>query len=193
MPHRGLTILANSELITRLRYRLGHSLQCNFSHIVRILSVKFMVFIFKTLQKKISALFKFSSVFSFLNFSVNWALAFLLYERALEINQRCKASTRINKTANGWSLMSNMRLLPWGWATLYFAKTCIYSLAFVEISWLFSQIGFLFTLHRQVILTSHRVTMFNLFLRYHVVIFINSVNSINLVTVRGSLPAEFKW
>jgi hypothetical protein len=30
MPHRGLTVLANSELITRLRYRLGESMKLKY-------------------------------------------------------------------------------------------------------------------------------------------------------------------
>jgi hypothetical protein len=29
MPHRGLTVLANSELITRLRYRLYFNVYCD--------------------------------------------------------------------------------------------------------------------------------------------------------------------
>jgi hypothetical protein len=37
MPHRGLTVLANSKLITRLRYRLGNELSLSFKqNLVRI-------------------------------------------------------------------------------------------------------------------------------------------------------------
>jgi hypothetical protein len=33
MPHRGLTVLANSELITRLRYRLGYLFPNTFNRV----------------------------------------------------------------------------------------------------------------------------------------------------------------